>query len=83
MEARHLNGIAKDNRLVNLVWGSREENLKDKRRHNAVVRKLSFEKAEQIRYRHAAGEKAAALARAYGVSRAAVGAVLAGRTYRP
>jgi hypothetical protein len=33
MECRHLNGIRADCRLVNLTWGTRAENIEDKRKH--------------------------------------------------
>jgi hypothetical protein len=33
MECRHLNGVRRDCRLVNLAWGTRAENIDDKRRH--------------------------------------------------
>ncbi len=34
MECRHLNGIKHDNRLSNLMWGTRRENLLDRARLN-------------------------------------------------
>lgn len=33
MECRHLNGDPADNRLCNLAWGTREENVRDAIRH--------------------------------------------------
>ena len=37
MEARHLNGMSFDNRLVNLKWGTSVENGKDKRLHQRGI----------------------------------------------
>lgn len=33
MECRHLNGVRDDCRLVNLAWGTRAENVEDRRKH--------------------------------------------------
>jgi len=35
LECRHLNGDPADNRLCNLVWGTRSQNLSDKKWHGA------------------------------------------------
>lgn len=36
MECRHLNGIPYDNRLSNLVWGTRRENCGDAMKHGTL-----------------------------------------------
>jgi len=38
MECRHLNGNSKDNRLINLTWGTKSENQKDRIKHGTGVR---------------------------------------------
>ncbi len=38
MECRHLNGQRRDNRLVNLTWGTKEQNELDRATHGTVCR---------------------------------------------
>lgn len=38
MEARHLNGVSTDNRLVNLVYGTKKENEEDRKLHGGFSR---------------------------------------------
>ena len=37
-ETRHLNGVRHDNRLDNLAWGSKLENMRDQYRHGTRIR---------------------------------------------
>lgn len=41
-EARHLNGVRDDNRLDNLKWGTRQENVDDRRIHGTMPVGSSF-----------------------------------------
>lgn len=38
-EVRHLNGVASDNRLENLAYGTKKENVDDSRRHGTLQAK--------------------------------------------
>lgn len=49
-ECRHLNSIPSDNRLVNLCWGTRSENGRDKILHeHGKIRKLTLENVIEIK----------------------------------
>lgn len=80
-ECRHLNGIPSDNRLVNLCWGTRSENLRDKTLHNQG--KLKVSDIRDIRRalstpHHGQQRK---LAAAFGVSEGTISAIKLGRTH--
>lgn len=89
MECRHLDGNPANNRLDNLVWGTRKENMRDRTYHgadNAGERnhraRLSNAQVREIRQRYAAGGlKQADLAAAYGVSIPAISTVVTGKSY--
>src|SRR5215471_7024046 len=62
MECRHVNGDPRDNRLVNLCWGTRTENCADTVRHGRTpsgerhhAARLTAEQVRGIRSRYAAG----------------------------
>jgi hypothetical protein len=82
MECRHLNGNKADNRLDNLAWGTREENVADKFRHGTqhtgsrVYRaKLTEGVIPTIRERLARGDRIVDIARDYGVTDSAIDGV--------
>lgn len=75
-EGRHLNDKPWENNLDNLAWGTRMENVEDKRRNGRISvgektgsHKLTDELVLQIRNRYSAGESSADLAEEYGVAK--------------
>jgi hypothetical protein len=55
-ECRHLNGDPADNRLENLCWGTRSENINDAVRHGTwmtLARKVGGDKGRAVRWAHA------------------------------
>lgn len=89
LECRHRDGDPTNNRLENLVWGTRVENQHDRKRHgtdNSGVRHyralLTEAQVQEIRQQYAAGGiTQAALGEMYGVSHRAVSKVVNGITY--
>ena len=72
-EVDHLDGDRENNRLENLRLVFRDENR---------IRKLTYENAEEIRRRYAAGEKQRTLAQEYGISKTSVGEIVRRETYK-
>jgi hypothetical protein len=79
MECRHLDGNPTNNRLDNLAWGTREENLADSFRHGRLVRcshkgmtsgasKLNDQQVLEMRRLREDGSSLAELALRFGVS---------------
>jgi hypothetical protein len=80
-ESRHLNDIPDDNRLTNLRYGTRRQNMLDKIRNGRHT--LTYEQAEEIRLavktaKHGDKKK---LAEKYGVRQCTISDILAGRSY--
>lgn len=74
-EACHLNGIRDDNRLSNLMWGTRKENHSHKNAHGTAMvgekhwnAKLTSAQAKKIRWLLDKGLGGKYLARRFGVS---------------
>jgi hypothetical protein len=85
-ETRHLDGNKLNSRLVNLVYGTRRENLLDRQRHGrrAFNAKLSNEQVREARERVAAGPHGTQrmVARELGVAESTLHHALRGDTYR-
>ena len=80
-EVRHKNGNPKDNRLLNLEYGTRTENILDVFALGRAWRKLTAEDAMCIRNRLSRGELGSSLAREYGVSQSAISAIKNRKTF--
>jgi plasmid maintenance system antidote protein VapI len=89
MECRHLDGDPMNNRVENLTWGTRAENMHDRTRHgtdNGGERnqwaKLTNDQVVEIRERYIAGGiKQATLAAMYGVGVPAISTIVTGKAY--
>ncbi len=82
MEAMHLNGDPKDNRVENLRYGTHSENMTDMYRMGKGPSKLSPREVRAIRFGISMGRTYASLARTYGVSTYCIRALAKGKRYR-
>lgn len=78
-EIRHLDGDGSNNRVENLEWGSRSQNIQDNK-WQGKERKLTGQQAREIK-RRLCGRNGAALAREFGVSRYTVSNIRTGRIH--
>lgn len=81
MEVLHINGNPTDNRLENLRYGTRTENILDVYRQGGRWRKLSIDDVEAIRFGFVCGIKGVELARMYGVTQQVISSIKHGRTF--
>lgn len=93
MECRHLNGIRTDNRLENLRWGTRSENIQDSKQHGTYNgggqlgeknknAKLTKDKVRVIRYlRNVAKFSLKDIAWQFDVSVSAISEICSGRNW--
>jgi hypothetical protein len=89
MEACHNNGVRSDNRLDNLRWDTRKNNLADRVRHGTVNRgerhgrsKLSAEQVRQLRDLHASGVDMVTLGTLFQVAPTTIFAVVHRHTWQ-
>ena len=88
-ECRHLNDDPSDNRIENLLWGTRIENVADKRRNHGLQigersssHKLTEGQVMEIRQRYSDGKSARELSAEYGVSHNAILKIARGSSWK-
>jgi len=81
MEVLHRNGDPTDNRLKNLHYGTRSENILDVYRQGGKWRKLSIDDVQSIRFGFYCGIKEVELAAMYDVTPSIISAIKTGRNF--
>lgn len=87
-ECRHLNGVANDNTLKNLAWGTHSENMRDRTPHGTDNRgsrqgrsRLTNFQVQAMRALLMLGAKGRTLARIFGVHEVTVSNIKRGATW--
>lgn len=80
-EVLHKNGDPTDNRLANLRYGTRTDNILDVYRQGKRWRKLNIDDVEGIRFGLQCGISGVELALMYNISQSTISAIKHGRTY--
>lgn len=81
MEVLHINGNPKDNRLENLRYGTRTENVLDVYYQGGKWRKLSIDDVQAIRFELFCGISGIQLSQQFGVSPQVISKIKCGRLY--
>lgn len=90
-QTRHLNGDKQDNRLENLQWGTRKQNMEDRRKHGKVCEKgesnnnskISEQDVREIRAQwDSGGTTQTALAEKYGVTVSSIHLIVHRKTWK-
>ena len=82
MEVLHNNGNPQDNRLENLRYDTRTQNILDVYRQGGRWRQLSTDDVDAIRFGLYCGFKGVELSRLFNVSQSVISAIKHGRLYR-
>ena len=90
-EIRHKNDICTDNRLENLAWGSRSENIRDRKTNGILYdqsgtgngnSRLTEEDVIDIRLVRKLGAKQIDIAKCYGITQVQVSTICLGKQWK-